>query len=67
MPEAYCLGDLEGNEIEEYEAHFFDCPECGFLVQQVTALSESMDHSAFRKHCRSLFEVRKRRSKKSRV
>lgn len=42
MPEKYLLGELDSNLRDEFEEHFFQCPECAFDVR---AGSEFVTHS----------------------
>lgn len=42
MPEKYLLGELDSNLRDEFEEHFFQCPECAFDVR---AGSEFVAHS----------------------
>ena len=34
--ERYMLGDLSVSEVEEFERHFFDCPQCSEELRTLT-------------------------------
>ena len=52
MTESYLLGELQEKDREEFEAHFFDCPECArdvraaalFLEQSKMLMAEELVH-----------------------
>jgi hypothetical protein len=39
--ERYTLGDLSVSEIEEFERHFFDCPQCSEELRTLTILQDN--------------------------
>jgi hypothetical protein len=39
--ERYMLGDLSVSEVEEYERHFFDCPQCSEELRALTIFQEN--------------------------
>jgi len=39
--ERYVLGDLSVSEIEEFERHFFDCPQCSEELRVMTLLQDN--------------------------
>jgi hypothetical protein len=39
--ERYVLGDLSVSEIEEFERHFFDCPQCSEELRTLTMFQEN--------------------------
>jgi hypothetical protein len=39
--ERYMLGDLTVSEVEEFERHFFDCPQCSEELRAVTIFQEN--------------------------
>src|SRR5450755_1138071 len=39
--ERYMLGDLSVSEVEEYERHFFDCPQCSEELRALTVFQEN--------------------------
>src|SRR5487761_2180711 len=39
--ERYVLGDLTVSEVEEFERHFFDCPQCAEELKALTIFQES--------------------------
>jgi hypothetical protein len=39
--ERYVLGDLSVSEVEEFERHFFDCPQCSEELRTLFALQEN--------------------------
>jgi hypothetical protein len=39
--ERYMLGDLSVSEVEEFERHFFDCPQCSEELRAVTIFQEN--------------------------
>ncbi len=39
--ERYMLGDLTVSEVEEYERHFFDCPQCSEELRVLTIFQEN--------------------------
>ena len=39
--ERYMLGDLTVSEVEEFERHFFDCPQCSEELRTLTILREN--------------------------
>jgi hypothetical protein len=41
--ERYALGEMNENERDQYEEHFFDCPECASEVKAVTVFLENAD------------------------
>lgn len=40
MTESYLLGELEENTRQEFEEHFFDCPECALDVRAASTFVE---------------------------
>jgi hypothetical protein len=40
MTERYLLGELDDREKDEFEEHFFDCPECALDVRAASAFVE---------------------------
>src|ERR1700758_2291112 len=44
--ERYVLGDLSVSEVEEFERHFFDCPQCSEELRALTI---------FQEHARAVF------------
>src|ERR1700691_5367503 len=39
--ERYMLGDLAVSEVEEFERHFFDCPQCSEELRALTIFQEN--------------------------
>jgi hypothetical protein len=39
--ERYALGDLSVSEVEEFERHFFDCPQCSEELRALTIFQEN--------------------------
>jgi len=39
--ERYTLGDLSVSEVEEFERHFFDCPQCSEELRTLTILQDN--------------------------
>jgi hypothetical protein len=39
--ERYMLGDLSVSEVEEFERHFFDCPQCSEELRALTIFQEN--------------------------
>ena len=39
--ERYVLGDLSVSEVEEFERHFFDCPQCSEELRALTIFQEN--------------------------
>lgn len=39
--ERYMLGDLSASEVEEFERHFFDCPQCSEELRALTIFQEN--------------------------
>src|SRR5580704_6922436 len=39
--ERYMLGDLSVPEVEEFERHFFDCPQCSEELRALTVFQEN--------------------------
>jgi hypothetical protein len=39
--ERYMLGDLSVSEVEDFERHFFDCPQCSEELRALTILQEN--------------------------
>jgi len=39
--ERYVLGDLSVSEVEEFERHFFDCPQCSEELRTLSILQEN--------------------------
>jgi Putative zinc-finger len=39
--ERYMLGDLTASEVEEFERHFFDCPQCSEELRALTMFREN--------------------------
>src|SRR5262245_40943991 len=39
--ERYVLGDLSVSEVEEFERHFFDCPQCSEELRMLSVLQEN--------------------------
>ena len=39
--ERYMLGDLSVSEVEEFERHFFDCPQCSEELRTLTILQDN--------------------------
>ncbi len=39
--ERYMLGDLSVSEVEEFERHFFDCPQCSEELRALTMFQEN--------------------------
>src|ERR1700734_145354 len=39
--ERYMLGDLSVSEVEEFERHFFDCPQCSEELRTLTMFQEN--------------------------
>ena len=39
--ERYALGDLSVSEVEEFERHFFDCPQCSEELRLLSVLQEN--------------------------
>jgi hypothetical protein len=39
--ERYILGDLSVSDVEEYERHFFDCPQCSEELRVLTVLQDN--------------------------
>lgn len=39
--ERYVLGDLSVSEVEEFERHFFDCPQCSEELRAVSILQDN--------------------------
>jgi hypothetical protein len=39
--ERYLLGDLSVSEVEEFERHFFDCPQCSEELRALTIFQEN--------------------------
>jgi hypothetical protein len=39
--ERYMLGDLSVSEVEEFERHFFDCPQCSEELRALTLFQEN--------------------------
>lgn len=39
--ERYVLGDLSVSEVEEFERHFFDCPQCSEELRLLSVLQEN--------------------------
>jgi anti-sigma factor RsiW len=39
--ERYTLGDLSVSEVEEFERHFFDCPQCSEELRALTIFEEN--------------------------
>jgi len=39
--ERYVLGDLSVSEVEGFERHFFDCPECSEELKNLAVLREN--------------------------
>src|ERR1700728_3579673 len=39
--ERYMLGDLSVSEVEEFERHFFDCPQCSEELRALSILQEN--------------------------
>jgi hypothetical protein len=39
--ERYVLGDLSVSEVEEFERHFFDCPQCSEELRALTMFQEN--------------------------
>ncbi len=39
--ERYMLGELSVSEVEEYERHFFDCPQCSEELRALTVFQEN--------------------------
>jgi len=39
--ERYMLGDLSVSEVEEFERHFFDCPQCSEELRMLTIFQEN--------------------------
>lgn len=39
--ERYVLGDLTVSEVEEFERHFFDCPQCSEELRALTVFQEN--------------------------
>jgi hypothetical protein len=39
--ERYVLGDLSVSEVEEFERHFFDCPQCSEELRTLSVLQEN--------------------------
>jgi anti-sigma factor RsiW len=39
--ERYVLGDLTVSEVEEFERHFFDCPECSEELRMMSVLQDN--------------------------
>jgi hypothetical protein len=39
--ERYMLGDLTVSEVEEFERHFFDCPQCSEELRALTVFQEN--------------------------
>jgi hypothetical protein len=39
--ERYMLGDLSVSEVEEFERHFFDCPQCSEELRALTVFQEN--------------------------
>src|SRR5579871_1123839 len=39
--ERYMLGDLSVSEVEEFERHFFDCPQCSEELRVLTMFQEN--------------------------
>src|ERR1700761_557613 len=39
--ERYMLGDLSVSEVEEFERHFFDCPQCSEELRTLTIFQEN--------------------------
>jgi hypothetical protein len=39
--ERYMLGDLSVSEVEEFERHFFDCPQCSEELRTLTLFQEN--------------------------
>src|SRR5215471_3368829 len=39
--ERYTLGDLPVGEVEEFERHFFECPQCSEELRMLTILAEN--------------------------
>jgi hypothetical protein len=39
--ERYALGDLSVSEVEEFERHFFDCPQCSEDLRLLSVLQEN--------------------------
>src|SRR5437016_1408308 len=39
--ERYVLGDLSVSEVEDFERHFFDCPQCSEELRIVSVLQEN--------------------------
>jgi hypothetical protein len=40
--ERYMLGDLSVSEVEEFERHFFDCPQCSEELRALTIFQENV-------------------------
>src|SRR5277367_1835253 len=40
-PERYVLGDLSVSEVEDFERHFFDCPQCSEELRTLTIFRDN--------------------------
>ncbi len=55
--ERYVLGDLSVSEVEEFERHFFDCPQCSEELRALTILQDNA-RAAYLEHGPGPFTAR---------